>query len=126
MGRASLQEIRQRLEPLGLEAAGSKVGNGPASEYRLRDGVGKIGFISPVGDAFCNRCNRLRLTADGKLKTCLFSDEEMDLKDLLRSHCPDDVLERKLCEAISHKPLRHGFLTRALKRCHRPMVKIGG
>jgi cyclic pyranopterin phosphate synthase len=60
------------------------------------------------------------------LKTCLFSEEEMDLKQLLRSGCSDAELERKLDEAISKKPLRHGAIGGLMERCHRPMVKIGG
>jgi cyclic pyranopterin phosphate synthase len=60
------------------------------------------------------------------LKTCLFSDEETDLKGLLRSGCSDEELERTLDEAISKKPLRHGSMGAVMKRCHRPMVKIGG
>jgi cyclic pyranopterin phosphate synthase len=98
----------------------------PASEYVYADGGGMVGFIASVSRPFCLNCNRLRLTADGKLKTCLFSDEETDLKGLLRSGCSDEELERKLDEAISKKPLRHGSMGAVMKRCHRPMVKIGG
>ena len=118
----SLQEIRQRLEPLGLEPVNTKVGNGPASEYRLRDGLGKIGFISPVGDAFCSRCNRLRLTADGRLRPCLFSDLEVALLPALRAGEPILPLIR---QAVDLKPEGHTLHQNPilLGRC---MAQIGG
>ncbi len=118
----SLQDIRQRLEPLGLEPVDGKVGNGPASEYRLRDGLGKIGFISPVGDAFCNRCNRLRLTADGKLRPCLFSDLEVPLLPALRAGEPILPL---IQQAVQLKPEGHTLHENPilLGRC---MAQIGG
>jgi cyclic pyranopterin phosphate synthase len=88
--------------------------------------MGEIGFISPVSEHFCGSCNRLRLTADGKLKTCLFSEALTDLKALLRSGATDQELERKLDEALLAKPPHHGPMGGVMKRCHLPMVKIGG
>ncbi len=123
------EEIRKRIEAfLPLEPAGNgRVHHeGPARLFKFSGAPGEIGFISPVSDHFCSSCNRLRLTADGKLKTCLFSDEETDLKPLLRSGCSEEDLERTLDAAIAEKPLRHGGLGGVMKRCHRPMVKIGG
>ena len=125
----SSQEIKRRIEsvyPLRPLDGGINHHGGPARLFKFPGASGEIGFISPISDHFCNSCNRLRLTADGKLKTCLFSDEEMDLKHLLRSGCSDEELERKLDEAISVKPLRHGAIGGLMKRCRRPMVKIGG
>ncbi len=125
----SSREIKRLLEeyaPLIPVANGPKTHEGPARLFKFPGALGEIGLISPMSDHFCHSCNRLRLTADGKLKTCLFSDEEIDLKHLLRSHCPDEALEKQLCDAISRKPLRHGFMTGVIKRCHRPMIKIGG
>ena len=118
----SLQEIRQRLEPLGLEPANTKVGNGPATEYRLRGAVGQVGFISPVGDAFCNRCNRLRLTADGRLRPCLFSDLEVPLLPALRAGEPILPL---IQQAVELKPEGHTLHQNPilLGRC---MAQIGG
>jgi len=118
----SLQEIRQRLEPLGLEPVDGKVGNGPASEYRLRDALGKIGFISPVGEAFCSRCNRLRLTADGRLRPCLFSDLEVPLLPALRAGEPILPL---IQQAVQLKPEGHTLHQNPilLGRC---MAQIGG
>ncbi|MDP3038853.1 MAG: GTP 3',8-cyclase MoaA [Deltaproteobacteria bacterium] len=123
------EEIKRRIEthhPLVPVNSSKNSHDGPARLFKFPGAVGEIGFISPISDHFCNTCNRLRLTADGKLKTCLFSDEEVDIKFLLRSGCHDEELEKKLSEAISTKPLRHGFTGSGIKRCHRPMVKIGG
>ncbi len=125
----SSREIKRRIEslyPLTPVDGGVNDHGGPARLFKFPGARGEIGFISPISDHFCNSCNRLRLTPDGKLKTCLFSEEEMDLKQLLRSGCSDEELERKLDEAISTKPLRHGAIGGLMKRCHRPMVKIGG
>lgn len=125
----SSQEIKRRIEsfyPLIPVDGGGNDHGGPARLFKFPGARGEIGFISPISDHFCNSCNRLRLTPDGKLKTCLFSEEEMDLKQLLRSGCSDEELERKLDEAISTKPLRQGGIGGLMKRCHRPMVKIGG
>lgn len=125
----SSQEIKRRIEsvyPLIPLDGGINDHGGPARLYKFPGASGEIGFISPISDHFCNSCNRLRVTPDGKLKTCLFSEEEMDLKQLLRSGCSDAELERKLDEAISTKPLRHGAIGGLMERCHRPMVKIGG
>jgi len=122
-------EIKRRIEsssPLISLDNGINGHDGPARLFKLRGSVGEIGFISPISDHFCGTCNRLRITADGKLKTCLFAEEETDLKVLLRSGCTDEELERKLDEAISKKPLRHEAVGGGMKRCHRPMVKIGG
>jgi cyclic pyranopterin phosphate synthase len=125
----STGEIKRRIEdffPLIPLENGTRGHDGPARLFKLPGAAGEVGFISPISDHFCNSCNRLRLTADGKLKTCLFSEEETDLKGLLRSGCGDEELERKLDEAISIKPLRRGSIAGVMKRCHRPMVKIGG
>jgi len=125
----STEEIKRRIQafyPLMPVENRNNHHGGPARLFKLPDAEGEIGFISPISDHFCNSCNRLRLTADGQLKTCLFSAEETDLKSLLRSGADDEELEKKLAVAISQKPLRHSFTAGGIKRCHRPMVKIGG
>jgi cyclic pyranopterin phosphate synthase len=123
------EEIRRRLEAfLPLEPV-EREGNGhdgPARIFKFPGSPGEIGLISPISDHFCASCNRLRLTSDGKLRTCLFSDEETDLKPLLRSGCTEAELEEKLDEALLKKPYRHGLVEGSRKRCLRPMVKIGG
>ena len=123
------EEIKRRIQTFRPLIPVDKGGNGyegPARLFKFPEAAGEIGFISPISDHFCSSCNRLRLTADGKLKTCLFSDEETDLKPLLRGGCSDEELEKKLDETISSKPLRRGILGGVIKRCQRPMVKIGG
>lgn len=122
-------EIKKRLESFSSLVPldnGKRTYDGPARLFKIPGAVGTIGLISPISDHFCTSCNRLRLTADGKVKTCLFSEEEVDLKPLLRSGGSDEALEKTLTDAISQKPLRHGTIFAGMKRCQRPMVKIGG
>jgi len=110
------------LEP----AQGS--GNGPAQVFRIPGGKGALGVISPMTRHFCKECNRLRLTADGKLRGCLFSDEEIDLKGAIRSGASDDLIASHLRTAILKKPTGHrlGQLDPRIKKCMRPMSRIGG
>ena len=81
--------------------------DGPANIFRIRDGAGEIGFISPVSHHFCHSCNRLRLTADGHLRACLLSDEEIDMKDPLRGGCSDKDIAELMQKAIARKPIQH-------------------
>ncbi len=122
-------QIKERIErtmPLLPLNEGGNGHGGPARLFKLPGAAGEVGFISPVSEHFCQSCNRLRLTADGKVKTCLFSGELIDLKSLLRSGASDEELEKKLDEALLSKPAHHGPIGGVMKRCHLPMVKIGG
>jgi cyclic pyranopterin phosphate synthase len=97
-----------------------------ARVYRFKDGRGKIGFINPVSEPFCGDCNRVRLTADGRLRTCLFSLNETDLRTPMRDAAGDPDLERIIREAVWRKELKHhvgepGFIQPA-----RSMSAIGG
>ncbi len=112
----------QRLIPVDQEDERT----GPARLYRFEDGVGVLGFISPVSEHFCSSCNRLRLTADGKLRTCLFSDEEIDLKEMMRRGCSDKELEALLFTAVRKKPEGHRINEPSFKKCSRGMNLIGG
>ena len=114
-----------KLEPLTGKRNKS---DGPAKIYRVNGGLGEIGFINPVSDHFCSTCNRLRLTADGKLRACLLNDVEIDLREALSRHCGDDELAGLIREAILLKPQRHDLdcTDRHLKKCHRDMSDIGG
>jgi cyclic pyranopterin phosphate synthase len=125
----SCQEVKERIENIAPLVPVEERGNGhrgPARLFKLPAALGQIGFISPVSDHFCHSCNRLRLTADGKLRTCLFAEDSTDLKTLLRSGADDRELGEKIDEALLKKPLHHGPIGGVMKRCHLPMVKIGG
>src|SRR5947208_16426782 len=78
-----------------------------AKRWSFADGRGEIGIIAPVSEPFCAHCNRIRLTADGKIPTCLFSLTEPDLKPLLRGGASDESLRQRLREIVSHKDGRH-------------------
>jgi len=124
----SADEILERLAKVApLLPAMSENSNGPARHYRFPNATGKIGIISPISEHFCHTCNRLRVTADGKLRTCLFSTEETDLKTPLRQAASDQEIMEVIYRAISRKPERHELDHRILRKCiSRPMVKIGG
>jgi len=95
--------------------------------YTFSDGVGELGFINPVSQPFCGTCNRIRLTADGQLRTCLFSIDEWDLRAPLRSGATDAELADILIDAVSHKELKHKINEgEAFQRASRSMSQIGG
>jgi cyclic pyranopterin phosphate synthase len=102
--------------------------DGPARLYRIAAGRGAIGFISPVSEHFCDACNRLRLTADGHLRACLLSDDEMDLKGPLRRGCSDNDLQDLITATIAKKPMKHGMFHNgnAIRKCMKDMSAIGG
>jgi cyclic pyranopterin phosphate synthase len=119
--RVTGQEVREWLLAAGeLIPAGGPVGNGPAEYYRWVPlinegevlpigGAGTIGFINPISRHFCSRCNRLRLTADGKINPCLASTLEIDLRTALRSGAEDDELAEILRTAVGRKPEEHNM-----------------
>jgi len=118
-----MEEIRGigELVPLGPYENG-----GPAERYYIEGGKGEIGFISPISSHFCAQCNRLRLTPDGKIRTCLFSDEEIDLKAALRRSGGEVMLEKILYHALQAKPEGHRIGDMRFKKCQRGMHAIGG
>jgi cyclic pyranopterin phosphate synthase len=97
------------LEP----TAGPRRGNGPAAYYRLADSLGSVGVITPMTHTYCGSCNRVRLTADGRLRTCLYGDHEVNLRDPLRAGDPLEPLFRR---ALAEKPKEHDLL----------QMKVGG
>ena len=122
-------EIASRLRRSfrGLEPLERGEGSGPATRYRIPGHKGAIGFITPVSSHFCATCNRLRLTADGKLRTCLFSDHETDLIPLLRGPATDGEILKTIREAIRGKPRGHGITSEFIPSvCARTMSHIGG
>jgi len=97
-----------------------------ARTYRFADGVGRIGFINPVSEPFCGDCNRIRVTADGQLRTCLFSLRETDLRAILRSGASDDELETEIRDAVWRKELKHHVGDPGFVQPARSMSAIGG
>jgi cyclic pyranopterin phosphate synthase len=97
-----------------------------ARRFRFVDGAGEIGFVNPVSEPFCSSCDRIRLTADGKLRTCLFSRREWDLKEPLRAGASDAELEALLRHAVAHKELKHRINEPGFVRASRSMSQIGG
>ncbi|MGC9972853.1 MAG: GTP 3',8-cyclase MoaA [Bryobacteraceae bacterium] len=98
----------------------------PATEYRYADGLGTIGFIASVSRPFCQSCNRIRLTADGKLRYCLFALEETDVKGLLRGGASDDEIARLIRSTVQAKWEGHEINTARFVAPPRPMYAIGG
>src|SRR4051795_514771 len=97
-----------------------------ARVFRFRDGAGEIGFINPVSEPFCSDCNRIRLTAEGKLRTCLFSIHETDLRAPLREGAGDAELERLIRDAVWRKELKHHVGEPGFRQPPRTMSAIGG
>jgi len=123
---APVSEMREKIETLGkLEPCSVQRGNGPAKYFRLPEAKGTIGFITPVSEHFCFGCNRLRLTADGKLRLCLLNEEEIDLRERLRNGMTPEELKSLIKEAVASKPLRH-HLTEGQVPRGRPFSQVGG
>jgi cyclic pyranopterin phosphate synthase len=123
----TVDTIRNQIGKLGpLIPVNGEERDGPAARFRLKGAAGEIGFISPISSCFCEHCNRLRLTPDGKLRACLFSDNEIDLRLHLRNHCSDEKLRDLLMTALRDKPQRHTIETSLFRKCQRNMASIGG
>jgi GTP 3',8-cyclase len=97
-----------------------------ARRFRFADGAGEIGFVNPVSEPFCSSCDRIRLTADGQLRTCLFSRREWDLKTPLRDGASDEDLVALIRWAVRHKELKHKINDAGFVRASRSMSQIGG
>jgi len=122
----SASEMRQRLEPMGeLTPYLPSVGNGPAKYFRLPQAKGAIGFITPISEHFCFQCNRMRLTADGRLRPCLLSDYEVDLKKPLRSGISLAGLKELFKQAVANKPQHHNLAEGSVPK-DRPFSQVGG
>ena len=122
----STSEIMEKVNEVGeLIPVKQRVGGGPATIYRIKGALGSIGFISAVSKPFCSTCNRLRLTSDGKLRSCLLSGGEVDIKDILRtSNLNEEEMAEKLTDAFfkvtDMKPIVHSGRNSAV------MNQIGG
>jgi len=116
----ALIEERWPLEELPAKASST------ARRFRFVDGAGEIGFVNPVSEPFCSTCDRIRLTADGQLRTCLFSRREWDLKAPLRDGSSNERLDELIRFAVAHKELKHKINDPGFVRASRSMSQIGG
>jgi GTP 3',8-cyclase len=122
----STRELKQRIDPLGkMEPFMHSRGNGPAKYYKLPGAKGTIGFISALTEHFCFSCNRLRLTADGKLRPCLMSEKMIDLQETIRSGKSQEELKELFRQAVLAKPLGH-HLSEGQNPNDRPFSQVGG
>ena len=122
-GREILQRLQARFD---LQPVKSSNISETAKRWSFADGRSEIGIIAPVSEPFCGHCNRLRLTADGKLRTCLFSLTEHDLKPLLRGGASDGVIKERLQEIVRQKEERHHIGEPDFVQPERTMSCIGG
>jgi cyclic pyranopterin phosphate synthase len=122
------EEIRRQIEAaIGpLEPAARPDPSQPATDFHFRDGGGTIGFINPISQPFCEDCNRLRLTAEGKIRNCLFSMVEWDARALLRGGGTDKELVQLVRDCVQAKKPGHGIDSADFHKPQRAMYQIGG
>ena len=123
-----VEEFMKKINQLGrVQIEPTTNSYGPARLFKLVGAVGKVGFIAPISWHFCGSCNRLRLTADGKIKTCLFSREEIDIKTPLRTGATQDEIINIFGQAVANKPSGHQLNAKDHQHdCQRAMRAIGG
>lgn len=119
----SVQEMRSRLEVFGMIPANMDSDSGPARTFYVPGAPGTIGFISPLGEHFCHECNRLRLTADGKLRSCLVMPGEISLREALYNGQP---LDKLILQAVAQKPEQHNLTATIPAQSELSMSQIGG
>ncbi|MBI5638749.1 MAG: GTP 3',8-cyclase MoaA [Nitrospinae bacterium] len=115
--------VRERLD---LRPARHTPTGGPAEVYDIVGGAGRVGFVAPLSRHFCGGCNRLRLTAEGALRSCLFSDSEVDLRRGFLGDAPDQWFIDRFRESLAAKPEGHGLTAASDAPCEKPMAAIGG
>jgi cyclic pyranopterin phosphate synthase len=120
------EEIRQAIHAVYPLETEPRTPSATARTYHFADGVGRVGFINPVSEPFCGDCNRIRITADGQLRTCLFSLRETDLRGVLRGGASDDELETAIRDAVWRKELKHRVGDPGFVQPARTMSAIGG
>lgn len=119
-------EIKEIIEKhFGKLIPSTILSKGPSENFYINGFKGQIGFINPVSDHFCGKCNRIRLTADGKLRLCLFSQKEIDIKTKLREQASKEELAKFLLEALNNKPEKID-ISGHIKNHKREMSQIGG
>jgi GTP 3',8-cyclase len=120
-------EIKTRISALGnLVPVQGAEHDGPAQRYQYENAKGEVGFIPAISQHFCNKCNRLRLTASGHLRPCLLSDHQENLKEAIRQGCSDQKLADIFFKAVTHKPSDHNLAATEPNRVCSPMRAIGG
>ena len=120
-------EIKSRISALGnLAPVQEDEHDGPARRYKFEDAIGEIGFIPALSQHFCNKCNRLRLTASGQLRPCLLSDHQEDLKEVIRQGCSDRQLADIFIRTVRHKPSDHNLAAKNPAHVCGQMRAIGG
>lgn len=121
-------QIRERIEKsiAPLEPAPRTYAAQPATDFRYTDGKGSVGFINPLTKPFCESCDRLRLTAEGQLRNCLFSIVEWDLRKAIRNGATDDEIEALIRECVTAKKAGHGIDSSEFERPQKAMYQIGG
>lgn len=122
-GRELLERLQNRFE---LRSVAEPNASSTAKRWAFADGRGEIGIIAPVSEPFCGHCNRIRLTADGKVRTCLFSVTEHDLRSVLRNGASDAQIEQWLTDIVYHKEARHHIGEAGFVPASRSMSCIGG
>jgi cyclic pyranopterin phosphate synthase len=122
-GREILDRLKARFDLVQVESVNKSE---TARRWRFKDGGGEIGIIAPVTEPFCGHCNRIRLTADGKIRTCLFSLGEHDLKLLLRNGASDYQIAEELKKIVWQKEARHHIGEPGFVQPERTMSCIGG
>jgi len=124
----SILEIHNIIQAMGqlTPISGRNMLDGPAQRFILEGAKGEIGLIGALSNHFCGICNRLRLTADGHIRNCLFSDDEVDIKSALRNNEGDEKILMSLDAAIKNKPLSHNLNKLGIRNCMRRMSSIGG
>ena len=120
------EEIRAAIDAHWPLEAEPREPSATARVYRFADGKGRIGFINPVSEPFCGDCNRIRLTAEGRLRTCLFSLNETDLRGPLRDGAGDGEIEQIVRDAVWRKELKHHVNEPGFVQPARTMSAIGG
>ena len=122
------EEIKERIQVLGkLEPYSGLKGNGPARYFRFPWAKGTVGFITAMTQHFCQSCNRLRVTADGHLRPCLLAEDEISIKDALRSGAGTEELRKLIQKAVNLKRKEHNLKGHIVPDSgDRPMCQIGG
>lgn len=121
----SIDELKANLARYGsFEPVEGPKGAGPARYVTFKGALGTIGFISPISHHFCSTCNRLRLTPDGKLRACLFSDKEFDIRPVLRDNLSEEEIIAFVRNVLTRKPEEHNIA--GLDKMDRLMCQIGG